>query len=218
MSNLLARILYLILIRPWLRHIIGVQFENRKALEKKRQYIIVANHNSHFDSVAIMAALPNHKFKSTRAVAGDEYFGKSALSRWLMSFFFHAVLIKRQPDENDPSAIDILDAELKKGKSLIIYPEGTRGTDGVVKDFKSGVAVLLKKNPEIPFVPVYLDGFGKVLPKNAYLIIPLVCKVRFGDPVYAKQQSVEEILEFVQDEVLKLQSPGARNNNHFELE
>jgi len=218
MSNFFARVIYLLLIRPWLRFFIGVQFENRSALKKKTQYIIVANHTSHFDSVAITAALPNHKFKSTRTVAAAEYFGKSKFSIALMKFFFHAILVKREREENDPSTIEILDAELKKGKSLIIFPEGTRGTTGVMNDFKHGVAVLLQRNPSIPFVPVYLDGFGKVLPKNAYLIVPLVCKVRFGNPIYAKQSNVEEILDNVQEAVLKLKSPGARNNNHFEFD
>lgn len=218
MSNFFARVIYLILIRPWLRFFIGVQFENRNALKKNTQYIIVANHNSHFDSVAITAALPNHKFRSTRTVAAAEYFGKSSFSKLLMKFFFHAILINREREENDPSAIEILDAELKKGKSLIMFPEGTRGTTGIMNDFKRGVAVLLQRNPTIPFVPVYLDGFGKVLPKNSYLIVPLACKVRFGDPVYVTQSSVEEILENVQEAVLKLKSPGPRNNNHFEFD
>jgi len=218
MNNFFARVIYLILIRPWLRFFIGVQFQNRSALKKKQQYIIIGNHNSHFDSLSIIAALPNHKFQSTRTVAAWEYFGKNVLSRRLMSFFFHAILIKREPLEGEPFAIDVMDLELKKGKSLIIFPEGTRGTKGEIQDFKAGVAILLKRNPDIPFVPVYLDGFGKVLPKSAYLIIPLVCKVRFGEPQYARQEKVEDILDFVQEQVSQLKSPDARNNNHFGID
>lgn len=218
MGNLFARILYLILIRPWLRHFIGVKFENREALKVDKQYIIVANHNSHFDSVAIVAALPNHKFQKTRTVAAGDYFGKYSLTRGLMKFFFHAILINREQKPNEPSALDVLDAELKKGYSLILFPEGTRGTTGVMQDFRMGVAVLLKNNPDIPFIPVYLDGFGKVLPKNKYLIVPLVCKVRFGEPIYPNKGDVNEILENVREAVLDLKNQDERNNNHFELD
>ena len=217
MKNTIVRIIYRLIIRPWLTLIIGVKFENRKTFDNLDQFIIVANHNSHFDTVSIMAALPGKKLKSTSAVAAGDYFGKNSFSSLLMSFFFNAVLIDRARKENQPSTVEVLSDHLKKGNSIVIFPEGSRGEAGVITDFKKGIAILLQENPNIPFVPVYLDGFGRVLPKDKTLIIPLICKVRFGEPVFPKRHDTTSILEEVREAILKLNKEDERDRNQFDF-
>ena len=78
--------------------------------------------------------------------------------------------------------------------------------------------MLLKENPEVPFIPVYLDGFGRVLPKDARLIVPLNCTVRFGEPVHPKGQSVDEILIEVKEAIINLKSRDERDYNNFKFE
>ncbi len=207
---------YLFIIRPWLTLIIGVRFINRQIFKKHKQYIIVANHNSHFDSLSILAALPGDKIKNTCTVASGEYFGRTSLTHKATKFFFNAILIKKKKNDRDPSTIDILDKQLKKGKSLILFPEGTRGKPGVIQNFKSGVAVLLKKNPNIPFIPVYLDGFGRVLPKEKRVIIPLICKVRFGEPMFPSSDNIDTILEEVKNAILELNTEDERSRNKLD--
>lgn len=218
MKNLFIRLFYSLIVRPWLTLIIGVSFQNRKILKEIDQFIIVANHNSHFDSVSIMAALPGNKLKNTRAVAAGDYVGKTFLARTAMSFFFNAILINRKISRGEPSVLNILDEQLKKGRSLVLFPEGSRGKPGVITDFKKGIAFLLKKNPNVPFVPVYLDGFGRVLPKDKIIIIPLVCKVRFGEPVFPKNDDIDSILEEVKEAIMKLKNKDERDRNLFEFE
>lgn len=218
MRRFFANILYKFLIKPWLRFFIGVKFKNAEVLEVAKQYVVVANHNSHFDTVSIMAALPPYKRNKTRAVAAFDYFGKTTFTKRLMAFFFNAILIKREAVEGEPSALEILDEELKKGNSLVMFPEGTRGKPGVMKDFKHGVAVLLSNNCEVPFIPVYLDGFGRVLPKDATLIIPLNCTVRFGEPIFPRSKDVDDILEEVKEAIFSLKSKDERDFNNFQFE
>ena len=126
-------------------------------------------------------------------------------------------LIKRKKTDNDLSAIEILDKALKSGNSLLLFPEGSRGKPGVIKDFKSGIAVLLKNNPHIPFIPVYLDGFGRVLPKDKTLIIPLICKVRFGEPKYIQFPEIDMILDEVKESIMTLKHKDERDRNSFEF-
>lgn len=213
--NALIKFFYLIIIRPFLKLIIGVKFTNRNQLKKIDQFIIVANHNSHFDSVSIMAAMPIKKMNQVKTVAAGDYFGKKKFTRLLMHLFFNAILINRDRKKGEPSIIDVLDKNLKEGKSLILYPEGSRGKPGVISDFKKGVAILLSKNPNIPFIPVYLDGFGKVLPKDKKIIIPMVCKVRFGNPIYAKTADIETILGEVKKAIIELKGNDERDRNQF---
>ena len=59
MRKLFVTFIYTIVVRPWLTFFIGVSFHNVKHLRDADQFIIVANHNSHFDTVSIMAALPS---------------------------------------------------------------------------------------------------------------------------------------------------------------
>ncbi len=215
--NIFIRLFYAILIRPWLRYIIGVKFENQECFDKISQCIIVANHNSHFDTVSIMAALPNKMMKTTRAIAAGDYFGKTYLRGLATRLFFNATLITRGSKTNGQSTIELLDNEIKDGRSLVLFPEGTRGKPGIMADFKKGIAILLKENPHIPFVPVYLDGFGRVLPKGKIFLIPLICKVRFGDPLYPKNNNVETILEEVKEAILNLKDKDERSRNTFEI-
>jgi 1-acyl-sn-glycerol-3-phosphate acyltransferase len=210
------RYFYLYVIRPWLTLFIGVQFKNKRNLRGAEQFIIVANHNSHFDALAIMAAIPTAKFKTTRTVVAGDYFGKTKLSSKLVRLFFNGVLINRNREKKEKSPIEELDSYLKNGDSLILFPEGTRGEPGVMKDFKKGIAILLKDNPSIPFVPVYLDGFGRVLPRNQTMIVPLVCKVRFGEALYPKKNDIDSILEEVKDAIMELKMQDERDRNKFE--
>lgn len=208
----------MLIVRPWLKYFIGVKFENREAFEDIKQFIVVANHNSHFDTVSIMAALPGNHIVNTYAVAASDYFGKTNFRRNAMNLFFNTILIKRKKEKGAPSAIEILDTHLKKGHSLILFPEGTRGKPGVIEDFKKGIAVLLLKNPDIPFVPVYLDGFGRVLPKDQTLIIPLVCKVRFGEPIKVVSEDIDSILEMIKEAIMELRHKDERDRNQFRYE
>jgi len=85
-----------------------------------------------------------------------------------------------------------------------------------MNEFKTGIAILLKNNPDVPFIPVYLDGFGRVLPKDKKLIIPLICKVRFGEPIFIdKTKDIKAIVEQVKEEILNLKEPEEDRNQFY---
>ncbi len=215
MVNKIVQILYGIFIKPFLSIVIGVRYENKQVLKAKEQYIIVANHNSHLDALSIISALPGSKLANTFTVAAVDYFGRNSLFRKVVRFFFNAIFIKRNRQVGDPSAIEQLDAYLKNGKSLILFPEGSRGKPGVLSDFKKGIAVLLKRNPNIHFIPAHLNGFGRVMPKDSNLVLPMLSKVRFGNPIKVGAQKMEDILSIVKDSILKLKPIGEKNLNKF---
>ena len=68
--------------------------------------------------------------------------------------------------------------------SLIIFPEGTRGTGAAIASFKSGLYHLCCQRPDVELVPVYLENLNRILPKGSVLPIPLLSSVTFGPPIH----------------------------------
>jgi 1-acyl-sn-glycerol-3-phosphate acyltransferase len=206
-KKLVLQLLYSVSIRQFLKIILGVHYENREVLRQCPQFILAGNHNSHLDTVALMAALPANCILHTQPVAAGDYFGKTGIKRRLSEFFINALLIPRrrpQPGDTFADPIDMMLQALDKGHSLILFPEGTRGEPGKMQKFKKGIGLVLSQRPDIPFIPVYLKGMGKMLPKGEAVLVPFNSFVRFGAPVYCQGLSADEIVARVEQEILAL--------------
>lgn len=145
-----------------------------------RQCIYFANHTSHLDAVVLWASLPQTLRTHTRPVAAKDYWSKSALRLYLAEKVFHAVLIDRTKIRAQNNPIRIMTEAMGENCSLIIFPEGTRGTGEGVESFKSGLFHLAQQKPEAVFVPVYIENLNRILPKGEFLPIPLLSSVTFG--------------------------------------
>jgi 1-acyl-sn-glycerol-3-phosphate acyltransferase len=163
------------------RLLVGAYADWQGIAPVRRQRICYANHTSHFDTLVIVAALPPELRDETHPVAALDYWGTSALRRFIAVECLNAVLIDRSghasADPLQPAA-----EVLARGHSLIIFPEGTRGV-GTIAPFRSGLYNLARRFPEAELVPVYLDNPTRVMPKGSFLIVPLICTARFGAPI-----------------------------------
>jgi 1-acyl-sn-glycerol-3-phosphate acyltransferase len=168
------------------------------------QRIYFANHTSHIDTLAIWSSLPRGLRSRTRPVAARDYWGKG-LRKYIATRGFGAVLIERNRDNTPSDPLDPLRATLREGDSLIIFPEGTRGTSNVPARFRSGLFRLAGEFPGVELIPVYLDNLHRSLPKGALLPVPMVCTVRFGAPVsLAPGEDRERFLERARAAVIAL--------------
>lgn len=149
---------------------------------KAEQRIYFANHQSHFDWVLIWAALPRELRAMTRPIAAKDYWTSTPFKRWLTSEVFNAVYVNRQrTDDQDP--LEPLLEALRRGDSLVIFPEGTRSHKGEPMPFKSGLYHLAEQFPDVPLVPAWIDNVQRVMPKGEVVPVPVLCSVSFGAPL-----------------------------------
>jgi len=163
-----------------------------------RQRIYFANHTSHLDFVVLWAALPPALRALTRPVAGRDYWEPNALRRYLAARVFQAVLVDRHdaaaPRPEDRAArveaarqtIEQVAQALGTRHSLIVFPEGTRGSGAEVAPFKSGLYHLVQLRPDVELVPAYLENLNRILPKGEVVPVPMIGSVTFGTPLPVK--------------------------------
>ncbi len=154
------------------------------------QTVYFANHTSHLDFVVLWSSLPAEIRALTRPVAAQDYWEKG-LRRAIAVSVFRAVLVaRRQADQEgqaapaDPrQAIEHMLDAMGNNHSLILFPEGTRGTGEEVAAFKSGLYYLCQRKPGLRLVPAYLNNLNRILPKGEFLPVPFISRLTFGPPL-----------------------------------
>lgn len=200
MRWLLIILFYKVFVQLFLR-IIGVKWIGIKNFHVPSPYIIVSNHNSHLDTMSIMAALPIKQLIKTHPVAAADYFGKTSFTRFLSRYVLNAILINRNRKEGDPSPMEIMIRFLDMGHGLVLFPEGSRGEPEELQVFQKGIGALLSRRPEIPYIPIFMKGMGRVLPKGEKLLVPFDSYLAIGPKCYTKQHEVTLIVKEVEESV-----------------
>ncbi|HEV2747636.1 MAG TPA: lysophospholipid acyltransferase family protein [Allosphingosinicella sp.] len=166
------------------RFVVGGQGIWIGCMPSRRQRVYFANHSSHLDTILLWAALPPDLRGLTHPVAAADYWGKSAIRRYIAIEVLNAVLIDRQGTRRGKGGpLAPLKQRLEAGESLIIFPEGTRAAARLPGEFKPGLYHLALAYPKAELVPVYLDNLRRALPKGSLLPAPISCAVRFGAPI-----------------------------------
>lgn len=170
------------------------------------QRIYFANHNSHIDFILLWSSLPKTLRRQTRPVAASDYWLKDGLRRFLIQDTFSGITIQRSNNEGTDPLASIKEA-LKRGDSIIFFPEGTRNLNDDIEllEFKSGLYFLAKEFPDVDIVPVWISNLKRVMPKGAFLPLPLLSTVIFGPPLKKdRQASKAEFLTYARSELIEL--------------
>lgn len=211
MRKILLIFIYSFLIRNFLKLIVGVKFDNSKFLLKEDSFILIANHNSHLDTMAMMASIPSKIIHKVKPVAAKDYFGKTKFQEKISNYFINTVLISRsKSDNNETNPIRKMINELDKGNSLIVFPEGSRGEPEVMQPLKKGITLVLQERPNIKFIPVYMYGMGKSMPKGDGLIVPFCSTLQFGIPEKIPTNlNKDEMILYIETKLLELKTKKA---------
>ena len=203
MKNLLRILFFLVIVRPLILFVMGVNVFGRENLPLNKQFILVSNHNSHLDALALMNLFPLKQLKHVHPVAASDYFMKNPFISWFSTTFLNIVPIPRSGFTKTNNPLTCMGEILSKGDSLIIFPEGTRGKPEIMASFKSGIAHLIGKYPSVPVLPIFMKGMGKSLPRGEMILVPFYCDVIIGQPQYFFGTK-EEIVKQVEEAVINL--------------
>lgn len=162
--------------------------------------IFAANHRSHLDTLAVLAALPAPLRARTRIAAAEDYWYRSALRRAA------AAAINAFPFPRAGTAgLDRAAALLAAGGAVLLYPAGTREPG---REFKRGVGVLAARTG-CPVVPIAILGTAAAWPKGRLLPRRGKVAVRFGAPLMATPgESPAALTARVAAEVARLSTVG----------
>src|SRR5437868_6484208 len=143
--------------------------------------LIIVNHTSHFDTVVALDVLPeNIRSRTAIAAAADKFYRRSKRG-WWFSLFYNAFPIDRRSGGASTLAYPL--SLLKRGWSVLIYPEGTRSTTGGLGAFHHGVSVLALQ-ARVPVIPIHTTGLPAVMPKGQRTPRPAPVRARIGAPVW----------------------------------
>ena len=196
MQPTVMQILYKGICHWFLKLIVGVEFTDCRFLKEEEQFIILANHNSHLDTLSLLSSLPGSLLWKVKPVAAEDYFGKNRFQTFISNYFINTLLIRRKGEkdsEHDP--LKKMLAAIDEGYSLILFPEGTRGKPEQMGNIKSGIARILSQRPQVKYVPVFMTGMGHSLPKGELIILPYKSSIFYGMPTLAKSMDIQDILQ-----------------------
>lgn len=174
--------------RQYLRLFHRFTFEGRENLPQQFPFVLVANHSSHLDTIALAAVLPAALNRTVFPIAAGDTFFETRKAAAFASVFLNALPIWRK--RCGAHSLDDLKQRLAQGRcGYIIFPEGTRSRSGEMARFKPGIGMIVA-GEEVPIVPCYLDGAHEAFPPDARIPRPKSVSLRIGKPlVFAEVQS-----------------------------
>ena len=136
----------------------------------KPPFVLVANHSSHLDALAIATALPRVLARRAFALAAGDTFFASLAGATFAAYALNALPVWRK--NTSGADIDLWRARLlEDGAVLILFPEGTRSRTGAMATFRPGIGTLVAGTP-VPVVPCYLAGAHAAWPPSSRLPRP----------------------------------------------
>ena len=176
--------------------------EVETSAKEARQLILVSNHQSLMDIPLIFSVLPNLDLK---------FIAKTELTKFLPFVSVslrkggHLIIVREQSKQAIKLISGFAQQAKKEGLSIAIFPEGTRARTGGVRPFRpGGLANIIKSAPDIPVVPITVDGFWQFA---FFKMMPVPFKTKLkcwvGEPrLCPLQESIEDFISSLEKEIV----------------
>ena len=169
---------------------VRTEIKNKDKILKETSYIIISNHQSHYDIITLVTTL------------GIQF-------RWIIKkeilkipIFGYALYASRNifiDRSNTASAIESINKgfdRLPKGVSVMVFAEGTRSPDWQIHEFKKGgfITAVARK---LPILPVTVNGSRRIMRKGSFTLKPGKIQVVIGDPIDTSGYTNDTIPELI---------------------
>ncbi len=177
---------------------------------KSQPVILMCNHQSALDIFVLLYGLPlSFRFVAKKGLFRIPFMG------WAMKCVGH-ISIDRESPRDSMRALEEAKEKIKRGQSVLIFPEGTRSEDGTLLPFKRGSFHIVSLS-RVPVVPVAIYGSSLLMPKGKVLPIKSgTVWIEIGTPILAKGDKVKkaEIMEEVRKQMETLIGKGRMRAYH----
>lgn len=156
---------------------VGLTIRQAGRLDPGQAYIFMANHQSNIDIPVLVQALAPFQLRwmAKRELLRVPFFG------WALWASRH-ILVKRARSRDLVAAMDSACERLTQGISVVVFPEGTRSTDGQLLPFKRG-GFRLAERAGVPIVPATIKGSGALMKRGDWRLRPGEVEVVIGDAI-----------------------------------
>ena len=156
---------------------VALNVKGLSQIDPKRQYVFMVNHQSNIDIPVLIQSLPAFRLRwiAKRELLWVPFFG------WAMWAAKH-ITVDRSDRFHALGSFKKAKERMKDGVSLVVFPEGTRSSEGDLLPFKRG-GFLLAVEAGTPIVPVTINGSGAILPKGDWRLRRGQIEVTVGPPV-----------------------------------
>ena len=186
MNKLCRWLFFAFFVRPVMLVLLGLNIRRREHLPTKGPAVLVANHNSHLDAIAMMSLFPLSMLPKLRPVAAQDYFFRNPLLKWFALHIMGILPLDRKVKAKRRHPLAGIYEAIDREEIVIVFPEGSRGAPEQLGEFKAGIAHIAKKYPEVPVIPIFMHGLGKALPKGEALLVPFFLDVFVGEAIQWK--------------------------------
>jgi 1-acyl-sn-glycerol-3-phosphate acyltransferase len=164
---------------------IRVVVEGLEHVDRTRSYVFMSNHQSVLDIGALVLTLPvEWRFVAKRELTWVPFFG------WALGLSDQIVIDRG----NRASAVKSLKRaaeRVRRGISVIVFPEGTRSPTGRMREFKSG-GFHLALEAQVPILPTTVSGSFDLIPKRSLKVQSGTIKVVYGEPIPTRGLGVDD--------------------------
>lgn len=213
----ILRLIWWSFVRTFLGIVNRLEIRGKEHLPTSGPFVLIANHESHYDALVLACALPLSLRDQMFPLAAADVFFETPMLAAFAAHFLNALPVWRK--NAGRHGLSDLRTRLVDEKAIyLLFPEGGRSREGEMKPFKAGLGMLIA-GTEVPVVPCYLDGTLEAFPPGSRLPRPHKVRLRIGRPrcfagVKNDRQGWDVITTTMEEEVRRLREELLDQSRH----